>query len=163
MKPCRKCGGTERYADGHCKPCTRIRAIKDGAKYRAANFNKESARHAKRYVANAGKIKEQAASYKLANPELRRIHQHNRNAKIRSNGGRLSNGIAEKLFSLQRGMCACGCKQSLGDDYQLDHRMPIALGGSNTDDNMQLLTKICNGQKHAKHPVDFMQSRGFLL
>ena len=22
---------------------------------------------------------------------------------------------------------------------------------------------VCNQQKHAKHPVDFMQSRGFLL
>jgi len=36
-------------------------------------------------------------------------------------------------------------------------------GGSNTDDNMQLLRKLCNLQKHAKHPVDFMQERGFLL
>jgi len=28
---------------------------------------------------------------------------------------------------------------------------------------MQLLNAICNLQKHAKHPVDFMQERGFLL
>lgn len=35
--------------------------------------------------------------------------------------------------------------------------------GTNTDDNIQLLRKLCNLQKSAKHPVDFMQQRGFLL
>ena len=38
-----------------------------------------------------------------------------------------------------------------------------ALGGLNADSNMQLLRAECNLQKSAKHPVDFMQSRGFLL
>jgi 5-methylcytosine-specific restriction endonuclease McrA len=51
----------------------------------------------------------------------------------------------------------------LGDNYHIDHIMPLALGGSNTDDNIQLLRQRCNNQKCAKHPVDFMQSRGFLL
>jgi len=41
--------------------------------------------------------------------------------------------------------------------------MPLALGGANADDNIQLLRSTCNQQKHAKHPVDFMQQKGFLL
>lgn len=41
--------------------------------------------------------------------------------------------------------------------------VPLALGGTNTDGNMQLLRSTCNQKKHAKHPVDFMQQRGFLL
>jgi 5-methylcytosine-specific restriction endonuclease McrA len=53
--------------------------------------------------------------------------------------------------------------QPLGDNYHLDHITPITLGGSNTDDNMQLLRQRCNNQKYNKHPIDFMQSRGFLL
>ncbi len=36
-------------------------------------------------------------------------------------------------------------------------------GGANIDGNIQLLTGLCNRQKHTKHPVDFMQERGFLL
>lgn len=55
------------------------------------------------------------------------------------------------------------CGLPLGDNYHIDHIMPLALGGSNTDDNIQLLRQRCNNQKCAKHPVDFMQSRGFLL
>jgi hypothetical protein len=41
--------------------------------------------------------------------------------------------------------------------------MPLAKGGTNTDNNMQLLKATCNQQKHAKDPVEFMQSRGFLI
>ena len=85
------------------------------------------------------------------------------NTRTEPSGGRLSKGLAAKLFAMQRGRCACGCKQPLGDDYHLDHRMPLVLGGANTDDNMQLLRKICNLQKHAKHPIDFMRQRGFLI
>jgi 5-methylcytosine-specific restriction endonuclease McrA len=51
----------------------------------------------------------------------------------------------------------------LGDNYHLDHIVPLAIGGTNTDDNIQLLRQKCNQQKSAKHPIDFMQSRGFLL
>lgn len=74
----------------------------------------------------------------------------------------MSSGLAIRLYKLQRGKCAC-CGLPLGDDYHLDHIMPLALGGTNTDDNIQLLRAKCNMQKSAKHPVDFMQQRGFLL
>jgi 5-methylcytosine-specific restriction endonuclease McrA len=77
-------------------------------------------------------------------------------------GGKLSSKLAARLFVLQKGKCAC-CLQPLGDDYHIDHIMPLALGGTNTDDNIQLLRAKCNLQKNAKHPVDFMQQRGFLL
>lgn len=39
----------------------------------------------------------------------------------------------------------------------------IALGGTNTDDNVQLLRAECNNFKRAKHPADFMRQRGFLI
>lgn len=114
-------------------------------------------------IANRDKVKKDLALWKAANQEACRIHLHNRRARKASNGGRLSKGITEKLFKLQRGKCACGCGEQLGNSYHIDHIMPLALGGTNTDDNIQLLRAICNMQKSAKHPVDFMQQRGFLL
>ena len=113
-------------------------------------------------AANGDKIKAYAANYRAANLEPRRLHQQNRRSRARGAGGKLSKELPAKLFSLQKGMCPC-CKQPLGDNYHLDHIMPLALGGSNTDDNMQLLRAICNQKKRAAHPVDFMQGRGFLL
>lgn len=157
-----------------------------------ANKEKISEYHAKRYSDNPEKKKmssskwrsenkeeanRRSAEYRLANPEKTsalvtrwhrshpnemRIYRQNRRARVRQNGGKLSQEIASKLLKLQGGKCAC-CGLPLGSDYHLDHIMPLALGGSNTDDNIQLLRSTCNLQKHTKHPVDFMQQRGFLL
>ena len=111
---------------------------------------------------NVESEKTRTAKWHAENPESARLSGLNRRANKASSGGRLSKGLANRLFVLQVGKCPC-CKQPLGDDYHLDHIQPLALGGSNTDDNIQLLRKTCNLQKKAKHPVDFMQSRGFLL
>jgi 5-methylcytosine-specific restriction endonuclease McrA len=174
MKPCRKCGGTERDVGRHCKACKKAY----DAAWQKANIERKRASDVARRKANPDKFKAQFAAYRKANPdkskaavvawrkenpEATRIYSHNKRARKRANGGKLSKGLAERLLKLQRGKCACGCGQTLGDDYHLDHRMPLALGGANEDLNMQLLTSTCNQQKHAKHPVDFMQSRGFLL
>ena len=89
-------------------------------------------------------------------------NNHNRRARMLEVGGKLSSGLSGRLFKLQRGKCAC-CKLPLGDDYHLDHIIPIDLGGANEDWNIQLLRAKCNCQKHNTHPIDFMQSKGFLL
>lgn len=138
------------------------KASEVGAAWRAANVDRKKANDAAWQRANPEKRRAISTAWQKAHPEAGRIARHNRRAKERENGGKLSKGLAAKLFSLQKGICPC-CKQPLGQDFQLDHKMPIALGGANADDNMQLLRKICNKQKSAQHPVDFMQSRGFLL
>lgn len=146
-------------------------------KWREQNPEKIKEQRRKWYANNKDKVKKSVGKYRSKNldkikaakkrwsklhPEIYRIAAHNRRARIKQNGGRLSNGLAEKLFKLQRGMCAC-CGLPLGDNYHLDHRMPLALGGENVDSNMQLLRFMCNVNKGAKHPIEFMQSRGFLL
>lgn len=128
----------------------------------AANKDKIKAYFAARYVGNKEKIKAINKNWRDNNPLAARTSLQNYRAKKRKNGGKLSKGLAEKLFKLQIGKCAC-CKQPLGDNYHLDHIIPVALEGVNTDDNIQLLCASCNCSKGAKHPVDFMQSRGFLL
>jgi len=90
------------------------------------------------------------------------IHKANRRARKTASPGRLSKGIAEKLLALQRGRCA-GCRSLLNSKFHLDHKEPLAGGGTNVDSNMQLLCVPCNLSKHARDPIEFMQSRGFLL
>lgn len=130
--------------------------------WRLANVERDKANSAAWREANSEKIKANDAAYAKENPEYFRIKNQNRRARKRSNGGVLSKNLSEKLFKLQKGKCAC-CGLPLGENYHLDHIMPIALGGLNIDSNIQLLRQRCNNQKQAKHPVDFMQSRGFLL
>lgn len=130
--------------------------------WRLANPEKRRAAAAAWNLANPEKAKGCIAEWKAAHPESLLIYSQNRRARKNASGGKLSKGLSAKLFKLQKGSCPC-CKQPLGEDYHLDHKMPLALGGTNTDENMQLLRAKCNLQKNAKHPIDFMQQRGFLL
>lgn len=136
---------------------------------------REKARKA--YASNPKLAREKKAAWVKANPDRqleigRAYRQRNlavcqkrerdKRAMRRAAPGRLSVDISQRLFAIQKGLCAC-CKKPLGADYHLDHIVPLAIGGSNTDDNVQLLRRRCNQEKGKKHPVDFMQSRGYLL
>lgn len=143
------------------------------AEYRLKNKEKIKEKKAASYILKADINRAYVAAWRKKNPnyikeygaankDKGRIKEHNRRARKKSNGGQLSKGLAKKLFKLQHGKCAC-CGLLLSDNYHMDHIMPLVLGGKNEDNNIQLLTATCNLQKHAKHPIDFMQSRGFLL
>lgn len=185
MRTCTKCGVIKSVAEfgkkaskldglhSWCKTCNRAAAAAwqsanqdkhnaAASKWAAANREKARACVAKWHAANPDKSAARTAKWAAENPEARCINEQNRRARKRESSGKLSKNLADKLFKLQRGKCAC-CGKPLGDDYHLDHRMPLALGGPNTDDNMQLLRATCNLQKSAKHPIDFMQQKGFLL
>lgn len=139
---------------------TRAKALSAAAVNREAN--RERTRKAARayYATNPEKCAADRKAWRLANPDKNRVYSQNRRA--RKAGGKLSPDLIKKLLSLQNGRCAC-CRRPLGKNYHLDHVVPLALGGANEDSNMQLLTNRCNVQKGAKHPVQFMQERGFLL
>lgn len=181
-KPCKNARTSARHAANperkRAAEATRYAANTEKVKathaaYRAANREKINAWHransykVKAYKAawrkaNPEKTRASIAAWRAANPDARRIHDQNRRARECENGGKLSKGLADKLLILQKGKCPC-CNQPLGEDFHLDHIMPIAIGGSNTDSNIQLLRKACNLKKSAKHPNDFMRERGFLL
>jgi hypothetical protein len=182
FKFCARCQAeTERYSFGRCKPCGKASSKAFRAKnlettrataaaWATANRERKNAHYAKWASANPDFVKmartkyysvhrEDILAYKIErhknNPEESRIKTQNRRARKRANGGTLSKGLSAKLFTLQRGMCYC-CNLPLGDDYHLDHWIPIKLGGPNTDSNMRLLRAVCNRQKGAKHPEVFM-------
>lgn len=130
--------------------------------YRRANPDKVKRAKSEWRSANMEKVKSLFVAWREKNRYRLKMKEKLRRARKRSGGAKLSPDIVPRLLNLQRGKCAC-CGLPLGDDYHLDHIMPLALGGSNTDGNMQLLRAKCNLSKGAKHPTVFMQERGFLL
>lgn len=126
--------------------------------------NRERHREASRRwrEANPDKNRSIVARWRIENPERIRIKNQNYRAKTNGSRGVLSDNVASRLYTLQRGRCAC-CGVKLGGKFHRDHIMPLALGGANVDSNIQLLCQPCNNKKHAKHPIDFMRSNGFLL
>lgn len=145
--------------------------------WQAANKEKFEAYQKSYLAANRGAAKERARLWRIKHPERSHaqgkawrqsnkhmlvIKEQRRRARIKGVGGNLSKDIHARLMKLQKGKCAV-CRTSLKRTRpHIDHHMPIAKGGTNTDDNVQLLCPHCNAKKSAKHPVDFMQERGFL-
>ena len=93
-----------------------------------------------------------------------RLKNHVRRQRLRSGGNpkRLSPRVVDRVMGLQKSRCAV-CRDYMGPGFVVDHILPLALGGNNDPKNIQLLCEPCNQAKWHKHPVDFMQSRGFLL
>lgn len=75
--------------------------------------------------------------------------------------GVLSEDIYDVLMSEQEGLCVY-CQTDLNESGRhLDHIMPLALGGSNTDENVQLLCPTCNTSKGSTHPVEYESRIGY--
>lgn len=186
LGPCKKCGSVDIRPSGACRPCSsahnkeyykankekhlsvskawaeknreRSRLIKK--KWTDANKAKQRECIDKWKNANSERFKEKRKEWAKNNKDVLRIHCLNRRRKIA--GGKLSKTIVDDLMLKQKGRCPA-CRELLNNDYHLDHIMPIALGGKNEDSNIQLLHGMCNMKKNAKHPVDFMQSNGYLI
>lgn len=190
IKFCKKCGfEAKRNTRGDCTACQ----SKHSAAWRAANKEKIKLDHAAYYqgaVAEKAKARsaewyknnqERAKAYRSAwlkehtkeatdritrwrkaNPGAAQAISRTRRAKLMSSTGRHTEHDIKQLIVLQKGKCAC-CKESIKSNYHVDHIIPLALSGTNDKLNIQLLCPNCNLSKGARHPIDFMQKRGFLL
>lgn len=188
MTPCPKCGGTEKLKDGGCKPCKKARTDK----WRAANAEKVRAQQKANYEAtkdhqlavqkarraenpelfksrvkawvdqNQERMTELRKRWKAENRERVCAYSQDRRAKRALSGGSLREDEIKGLMALQKNKCAV-CRKSILEKFHADHIIPLAKSGENAIRNIQLLCPKCNLQKGSKHPVDFMQSRGFLL
>lgn len=107
-----------------------------------------------------------AQIWKKENPErksvLDKAATHRRRARIAQAEGSHTADDIENLLALQRNNCAT-CRQALPKAYHVDHIEPLAKGGSNGKTNLQILCPTCNLTKGCRDPLEFMQSRGFLL
>lgn len=172
VKPLDEFGKSSSTKDGKqylCKPChvKNVAASKAkrpwvNAENRRKHREKELEKNRLYKAARRKQMVEYTSEWRKNNPEKTKTQRANYKAKRRSAKGKLSSGISEKLYTLQRGKCAC-CGHELGKDFHIDHIVPLALGGENVDSNVQLLKAECNLRKGAKDPVEYMQTRGFLI
>ena len=66
----------------------------------------------------------------------------------------LSTRARLNLFLAHKGRCAsCTLPIPPGKGWDIDHIIPLALGGSDTTDNMQILCRPCHGTKTIKRDV----------
>ncbi|AOG22403.1 HNH endonuclease [Acidovorax sp. RAC01] len=134
-------------------------AHKKGAAHPSWKGGREAVRERQREKWRSEGGKERLRKYRAENPEkVREFRQRRSGKKI----GRLPPGTVKKIGTRQKWMCVV-CRRSIKDAYHVDHITPIARGGDHSPLNIQLLCPTCNVRKSAKDPIDFMQSRGYLL
>lgn len=86
----------------------------------------------------------------------------NRRARIREVGGTHTAEDIAALIAKQKGNCTF-CLQRLGNGkYDVDHHVPLALGGSNDPSNLHVMHQRCNRMKHTMHPIEFALRNGML-
>lgn len=186
IRPCENCGAdfaprlTQTRA-GHGRFCSQVCNVSA----RDALLSPESKLKAKAVVAamrEAGLIKqprgEESASWKggieaFKERNARKIAEYKRknkdkvaawSANRRKRGaGKLPSTTVADLMRLQKGKCAVCHVQLSKAGVHLDHVFPLAKGGRNERENVQLLCPTCNTKKAAKNPTDFMQEMGYLL
>lgn len=160
----KKAAARKRAKEWHWK--NRARANAASKKWYAENKEVAKARTLKWRAENKERARLNDAR-KRANksPEYlskRRVDEQNRRARLKSSGGVLSKNLPQILYEKQKGKCVY-CHISLKDGFDMDHIMPIFLGGKNVDENIQLLCGTCNRSKHSKHPVDYANQIGLHL
>jgi hypothetical protein len=60
----------------------------------------------------------------------------------------VSESKKKKVASAQAWRCAC-CNGMLSHVFEIDHVIPLFLGGNNSEENLQALCRECHGQKTA--------------
>jgi 5-methylcytosine-specific restriction endonuclease McrA len=166
LKFCKRCAkDSARYADGRCKTCVLARNAawakrnRDRVNVNSRTWNQKN-REKKLQTAAVYRQREKDAintRRKLTRqyrPELERLKAAKRRTQKRAGGGRLSKNIITLLLEAQQGLCAC-CKTPLSGAFHLDHKIPLSRGGTNTDDNVQLLLPSCNLRKYTMTQEEF--------
>ncbi|MBV8664615.1 MAG: HNH endonuclease [Hyphomicrobiales bacterium] len=135
-------------------------------KYKLESYynNRESYRERFRayYVENKSEMNEASRKWRVDNPDKALANHHKRRARKERAAGSHSHLDVERIRKSQRDRCAC-CRSSLKGGGHVDHIIALSKGGSNWARNLQLLCQPCNNSKHNRDPVEFMQSRGFLI
>ena len=175
MKQCSRCrewkdesqyyvgGNPTRALMAHCKKChneasrawaksNRDKVLKILNRWVGRNIEKHRANTAKWKAANSEKDKERKRKYNAEHKLENAIREHNRRARIKKNGGVFTKEEWENLLEKCGNKCLrCG---KTGVKLEIDHVIPVALGGPNTIDNLQPLCRKCNSSKSKKH-IDY--------
>lgn len=137
-------GHGERWvANGNCVACTRAKQ----RTYKRQRDPEERSRAQRNYLAKPGK-RDQHQSY-----------IRNRRAKEKLAEGSHTGADIQRLLEGQ-GHCCAACRCCVKGGYEVDHIVPIAKGGSNWPNNIQILCASCNRRKGTMDFAKFLGAGG---
>lgn len=114
-------------------------------------ISNRKARHA-----NPKKFSEKTRAWRMKYPDRARLADANKKAMRKGVPGRYTVDDINRLIEKQKGKCVY-CPAKLANSYHVDHRKPIARGGSNWPRNLQLTCPCCNMRKHTMTHAEFIK------
>jgi len=99
--------------------------------------------HVKTAAARRGK------AWTKANPERAKARTRNYRARKRNAIGSFTGEDIKELYHSQNGKC-WWCGKAVGDNYHIDHRIPLSRGGTNAPNNLCISCANCNLRKWNK-------------
>lgn len=92
--------------------------------------------------------------WRRSNPEKARAAKLRRRAmEFNAEGSHTAEDI-RILVKSQKGLC-WWCGNAVGDEYHIDHRIPLSRGGSNAPENLCITCPSCNQSKTDKLPSEW--------
>lgn len=139
------------------------RKARERARIRIAGDPAANRAHVRAWAAqNREYVRDKVKRWRADNPEKAAETARNKRAKRRNASGSHTQADVNKIRTAQKDKCAI-CKIALRGKGHVDHIIPLARNGRNDKSNLQILCAPCNCSKHARDPIEFMQSRGFLI
>lgn len=148
---CRSCHNTYRRA-WSARNADRLREQK--RRRYAADPTSHRARSAAFKAGNGDSIHAYNAGYRATHLREHAAYQRNRKARARMAPGTHNAADVTAQLLRQRGRCYW-CHKNVGQDYHVDHVVPLCRGGSNGPENLVIACVACNLHKRATHPMDF--------
>lgn len=162
-----------------CRLCEGIEQKKRSANPQYLESMRISAQERRRSQPRTEKIRKQerdrARESRIKNPELKRskarsyycdyystpkgksviqANKQRRRARKREAAGTCTGDDIALLHKSQKGLC-WWCGKAVESNYHVDHRKPLALGGSNDPSNLCISCPTCNSTKGMKMPWEF--------
>lgn len=171
MKSCTKCG---QQKPATVEYFTRRRTAKDGLRNMCRDCCAEY--HRNWQDAHPGYATAQSNKWREENPEAFRAHQYkwfvanstrqavarrrHRAQKYGATGDHSFNDVLLQ-YQAQQGKCYY-CEINVGDDYHVDHVVPLTRGGSNGPENIVIACPSCNCSKGNRLPFEWTERVGAL-
>lgn len=111
-------------------------------------WTKENAEYVKIKSAERGK------AWKKANPERAKIRSHSYKSRKLAAPGTFTAEDIQKHYQSQNGNC-WWCGKPVGENYHIEHRIPLSRGGTNAADNICISCPECNWSKSDKMPWEW--------
>jgi 5-methylcytosine-specific restriction endonuclease McrA len=153
----------ERYRNNKERYSEQNRAWREANRERYLELNRNYYRRNRRVIlgkmkaardANPEADRERSRQWRRKNPEkARALSAKHRRLRLDAPGSHTAEDVRWR-YEIQKG-CCYWCRKNVGDEYHVDHVIPISRGGSDGRENIVIACPTCNRSKHNKMPEEF--------